>query len=65
IICERPLNISNNSEEIVTPGTAGNNTYNTTITVKCKEGYNYSLHKIEPLRCASDGLWRGNLGTCN
>ncbi|KAL3868037.1 hypothetical protein ACJMK2_040876, partial [Sinanodonta woodiana] len=64
-VCELFLNIPNNSREISTPGIAGNNTYNATITVECNEGYNYSLHEMEPLRCASDGSWRGNLGNCN
>ncbi|KAL3868019.1 hypothetical protein ACJMK2_040858, partial [Sinanodonta woodiana] len=63
--CWSPPNIPNNSKEIVTPGIAGNNTYNATITVECNEGYNNSLHEIKHLRCASDGLWRGNLGNCN
>ncbi|KAL3867961.1 hypothetical protein ACJMK2_040803 [Sinanodonta woodiana] len=43
----------------------GNNTYNASIKVQCNEGYNYSLHDIVLLRCASNGLWRGNLGNCN
>ncbi|KAL3867963.1 hypothetical protein ACJMK2_040805, partial [Sinanodonta woodiana] len=64
-VCELFLNIPNNSREIATPGIAGNNTYNATITVECYEGYNYSLHEIEPLRCASDGSWRGYFGNCN
>ncbi|KAL3868035.1 hypothetical protein ACJMK2_040874 [Sinanodonta woodiana] len=64
-VCERPLNIPNNSKEIQTPGIAGNNTYNASIKVQCNEGYNYSLHDIVLLRCASNGLWRGNLGNCN
>ncbi|KAL3867983.1 hypothetical protein ACJMK2_040824 [Sinanodonta woodiana] len=64
-VCGRPPNIPNNSKEIQTPGIAGNNTYNATITMECNEGYNYSLHKKEPLRCGSDGSWTGNLGDCN
>ncbi|KAL3868041.1 hypothetical protein ACJMK2_040880 [Sinanodonta woodiana] len=65
ILCGSPPNIPSNSKEIITPGLAGNNTYNATITVECIEGYNYSLHEIKPLRCTSDGVWTGHLGNCN
>ncbi|KAL3868040.1 hypothetical protein ACJMK2_040879 [Sinanodonta woodiana] len=54
-VCGRPPYFPNNSKEIQTPG----------IAVECNEGFNYSLHEMEPLRCASDGLWKGNLGNCN
>ncbi|KAL3868072.1 hypothetical protein ACJMK2_040909 [Sinanodonta woodiana] len=65
IDCGHPKGLPDHSEVTITPGIYGNTTYNATMTIRCNEGYNYSLQSSEPLRCDANGSWKESLGNCN
>ncbi|KAL3867985.1 hypothetical protein ACJMK2_040826, partial [Sinanodonta woodiana] len=44
-------------------GIDGNLTYNSTVSIKCREGYN--LTGTDHVRCLADSLWSGTLGNCS
>ncbi|KAL3868052.1 hypothetical protein ACJMK2_040891 [Sinanodonta woodiana] len=65
IDCGQPYGLPDHSKVTITPGIDGNTTYNSTMTIHCNEGYNYSLQSAESLRCGGNGSWGGSIGNCN
>ncbi|KAL3868018.1 hypothetical protein ACJMK2_040857, partial [Sinanodonta woodiana] len=57
IDCGQPQNIPDNSTITSSTGLAGNTSYNTTLTIECNNGFNYTLPQTKTIRCGKCGHW--------